>query len=86
MYVCTTLFVDGNCIIANLLLEKSFLEALFIIPVAQYICTYVCIANVHINLHMYRIVKNFGDKKIWLNSDFETLAKKLANPRLTCIF
>ena len=33
------------------------------------------------------IVNNFGGKKVWRNSAFETLAKKiLANPRLTCIF
>ena len=27
--------------------------------------------------NLYRIVKNFGGKKIWRNDTFETLAKKL---------
>ena len=36
---------------------------------------------------MYHIEQNFGGKKFWRNSDFETLAEKtLANPRLACIF
>ena len=36
---------------------------------------------------IYRIVKNYGGKKLWQNGTFETLTKKtLANPRLVCIF
>ena len=36
---------------------------------------------------MYHTVKNFGGKKVWQNSVFETLAKKtLVNPRLARIF
>ena len=34
----------------------------------------------------YRMVRNFGGKIVWRNSDFETSAKKtLANQRFACI-
>ena len=37
-------------------------------------CMHVCI---HSYVATYRIVKKFGGKKVWRNSAFETLAKKL---------